>query len=166
MDVAVLTRIEPPDWFSHWKGLEDQRCYRLNRAGGRSAWHEWMRAPLRKWLGLAVEVSVVPPGCPHDACELVGESHGSLVVAASLLNIECPEAQPIERFASPLGGSRGDEDCPRAVDEQGPQVRIALLADAPETSSFTGGVLARCKANPAGEVPRRGEALDVHHRST
>lgn len=82
---------------NHWKGLEDQRCYRLIRAGGRSAEHEGMRAPLEVWLGFAAEVSLEAPSGPDDARELVGEGDGGLVVTAALLKIERPGAQPIKR---------------------------------------------------------------------
>jgi hypothetical protein len=50
------------------------------------------------------------------------------------------------------------------VYEQGSQVRIALLADATETAALTGGVLARGEPQPAGEVARCGEALDIDNR--
>ena len=50
--------------------------------------------------------------------------------------------------------------------EQGSQVRIALLADAPEPPSLAGGVFARGEAKPAGEVAAGGKALDVDHRGT
>jgi hypothetical protein len=82
---------------NHWMGLEDQICYRLIRAGGRSAWHEGMRAPLEMWLGVAAEVSLEAPRGPDDASEFVGEGDGGLVVTAAFLNAECPGAQPIER---------------------------------------------------------------------
>ena len=72
-------------------------CYRLIRADGRSAWHEGMRAPLMKWLDDAAEVTLVSPGSPDDASEFIGESDGGFVVTASLLKIERPGAQPIER---------------------------------------------------------------------
>ena len=52
--------------------------------------HEGMMVPLENWLWDAHEVAVVAPGGPHDASELVGERDGSLVVAASFLQIECP----------------------------------------------------------------------------
>jgi len=82
---------------NHWKGLEDQRCYRLIRAGGRSAEHEGMREPLKRWLGSVGEVSFVSPSSPDDAREFVGEGDGGLVVTAALLKVERPGAQPIER---------------------------------------------------------------------
>jgi hypothetical protein len=82
---------------NHWKGLEGQKCYRLIRAGGRSAWHEGMRAPLEVWLGFAAEVPLEAPGGPYDASEFVGEGDGGLVVAAALLKIERPGTQPIKR---------------------------------------------------------------------
>ena len=82
---------------NHWKGLEDQRCYRLIRAGGRSAVHEGMREPLRWWLEFAAEVALVAPGSPDDAREFVGEGDGGLVVTAPFLKVERPGAQPIER---------------------------------------------------------------------
>jgi hypothetical protein len=81
---------------NHWKGLEGQICYRLIRAGGRSAVHERMREPLKVWLGIAAEVLLVTPGGPDDAREFVGEGDGGLVVSPPFLKIERPGAQPIE----------------------------------------------------------------------
>ncbi len=54
--------------------------------------HEGMLVPLEKWLGMTHEVTLVAPGCPHDACEFVGEGNGRLVMAAPFLQIERPEA--------------------------------------------------------------------------
>ena len=82
---------------NHWKGLEDQKCYRLIRAGGRSAEHEGMREPQKVWLEFAAEVSLEAPSGPYDAREFVGEGDGGLVMAPALLKVECPGAQPIER---------------------------------------------------------------------
>ena len=80
-------------------GLEDQICYRLIRAGGRSAEHEGMRAPLEIEieLGVAGEVSLEAPGGPDDSSKLVGEGDGGVVVTTSFLKIERPTAQPIKR---------------------------------------------------------------------
>ena len=82
---------------NHWKGLEDQMCYRLIRAGGRSAEHEGIKAPLKGWLGFAAEVPLEAPGGPDDSCKFVREGDGGLVVTAALLKIDCPGTQPIER---------------------------------------------------------------------
>ena len=82
---------------NHWKGLKGQNCYRLIRAGGRSAVHEGMRGPLKGWLGFAAEVSIESPSSPDDTSEFVGERDGGLVVTAPLLKLERPSAQTIER---------------------------------------------------------------------
>ena len=68
-------------------GLDGQRCYRLIRAGGRSAVHEGMRAPLKMGSGFAAEFAIMAPGGPHDSSEFVGESNGGLVVPAPLLKL-------------------------------------------------------------------------------
>ena len=52
----------------------------------------------------------------------------------------------------------------RPVDEQHPQVGIALLADRAEVPALSRGVFARCEAEVAGEVPRGGEPLDIAYR--
>jgi hypothetical protein len=75
----------------------DQKCYRLIRAGGRSAVHEGMRAPLERWLGSASEVPLEAPSGSGDAREFVGKSDGRLVVTTPFLKIERPGAQSIER---------------------------------------------------------------------
>ena len=56
-----------------------------------------MRVPLEVWLDLAAEVALEAPGGPDNPCEFVGEGDGGLVMAAALLKIERPGAQPIER---------------------------------------------------------------------
>jgi hypothetical protein len=81
---------------NHWRGFESQKCYRLIRAGGRSAEHEGMRAPLKVWLEFAAVVSLEAPGGPDDAREFVGKGDGGLVVTAALLKIERPSAKPIK----------------------------------------------------------------------
>src|SRR5881628_1218404 len=52
----------------------------------------------------------------------------------------------------------------RPVDEQHPQVGIALLADRAEVPTLSRGVFARREAEVAGEVPPGGEPLDIAHR--
>src|SRR5688572_10314774 len=47
------------------------------------------------------------------------------------------------------------------MDQQGSQVRIALLADAPQASALTRGVLTRGEAQIACKVSSGREALDV-----
>ena len=58
-----------------------------------------MRAPLEMEieLGVAGEISLEAPGRPDDACKFIGEGDRGLVVTASFLKIECPNAQPIKR---------------------------------------------------------------------
>ena len=92
-----------------------------------------MRVPLERWLA---EVALVPPGSPDDACELVGEGDGGLVVAAPFLQVERPESEPIDCGSSALRGSCGYQHGSGAMDEQGSKIWIALLADAPEASAF------------------------------
>src|SRR2546430_12816360 len=52
----------------------------------------------------------------------------------------------------------------RPVDEQHPQVGIALLADRAEVPALSRGMFARREAEVAGEVPPGGEPLDIAHR--
>ena len=54
--------------------------------------HERMVEPQWRGLMVAHEVTLVAPGSPHNARELVGESDRRLVVTAPLLQIERPEA--------------------------------------------------------------------------
>ena len=96
--------------------------------------HEAMRLPLLWGLDPAAEVAVVTPGRPHDARELVGESDGGLVVTAAFLDIERPGAKPIERDGPALSAAGREQYGSGSMDEQGSQVRIALLADASQVS--------------------------------
>src|SRR5690606_25738263 len=72
--------------------------------------------------------------------------------------------QRSERSVGLSGASCGVQCGASAVNEKHANVRIALLADAAETSAGAGRELARCEPEPAGELATVAKRVNISHR--
>jgi hypothetical protein len=68
-----------------------------------------------------------------------------------------------ERLSGLLGPASGEDGRAGAVNEESPDVGIALLADASEAPAPSGGILARGEPEPTGEMAGALERVDVGH---
>jgi hypothetical protein len=81
------------------------------------------------------------PNGPGDAGHLVGHGGCCLVVTATRLEIEGPTAEAVG-----IGlGLSALQDSAGAVDEQHPEVNIALFADSAQTPPPTAGAFPGCE---------------------
>jgi hypothetical protein len=113
---------------------------------------------------IAVEVTFVIPDSPGDAHELVRERD------CRLIRMGCPRTPQrpllelgewsVTRFQTPCTVERSA--C--TVDEQHPQISIALLTDTTEAPPRAGGCLTRCEPEPACELAATLEGVDVADR--
>jgi hypothetical protein len=83
---------------------------------------------------VAVEATVMNRHGPEHAGQLVGQRDRGLVLAATLFDIKGEALQGIQRFAAAFGPVRSLKCGSGAVYEQGSQIGIAALADAPEVT--------------------------------
>lgn len=113
-----------------------------------------------------MKVGRATPHGPDDARELVGQGDRGLVVPASRGQRHGPLLQageavrPVAR--SPLCGQ---QHRPGAVREQAAQIAVTALADAPQIAPHAGGGLARCEAEPTGEIAAAPERVNVRDRT-
>ena len=96
----------------------------------------------------------VDPHSPDDPCDFVGQGDRGFVAAALLLDMQCPGPQLVRLFQI----LRSNQDCPRSVDQEHAQVRIASLADRPEPACLTTGAFSRRQTEETGEMPAAGKA--------
>lgn len=116
---------------------------------------------LRSLARIAIEGSLILPGCPDDTGESIGERDGGLVVTALALAVKRPAAQPIERVSGALGAMSCEQCRSSTVHEQCSQIGVALLGDFAQATLLCAGPLVRSEAQPGGEMPAGGESLNI-----
>ena len=92
---------------------------------------------------------------PQPPGQLVGQGAGGLVVAAGVLDLQCPGLQRIEVLSTTLLHPRRLQYRAGAVDQQRSYVDIAALGQASQPALLTRGMLARGQAQPRRETQRR-----------
>src|SRR5690606_6292024 len=128
----------------------------------------------RAWLGresadallaradvIGIETRAVVLRCPQSPRGLVGQRDGRLVVALAFGQRQRPLLGAVQRSTALSDAGRRDQGGACAVDQQGSQIGIAMLGDAPEPARTTAGILARCQAQRTGEVATRRESGEV-----
>src|SRR5262245_31038273 len=115
---------------------------------------------LRSWLcslSDRLEPLAMLPDCPGDSSEFVSQGDGGFVMARALLKAERPAAQPVLllRFlAMPENGAG-------TMNEEHAHVQVTSLGDVSQSTFRAAGAFARGEPEIAGEVPGRGEPVDV-----
>jgi len=103
------------------------------------------------------EGSLVSPHSPDDAGELVRHGDGRDIVTTTLLRRPRPRLK-VGRVSRAL---RVPQERARAMDQQHPQVHVALRADRAQPPTEGAGVLPRRQAKEARKVAARVEASNV-----
>lgn len=100
-----------------------------------------------------VEARDVMFGSPEPSGHLVGQRHGGFVVAFALGQRQRPLLGAIQRLPAFSGSVCGDQRRACAVDQQGAQVHIPPLGDAPKLARAAARILTRRQAQRTGKVP-------------
>src|SRR6266496_3385027 len=95
--------------------------------------------------------SLITPDAPTDPGEFVREGHGSDVVAFAVLEGEGPGAQIVGAGCDVAGPERRA----RAVDEQHPQIAVAVFSDAAQAAGERARMLPWREAEVGGAVAVR-----------
>ena len=94
---------------------------------------------------------------PQDARILVGQRRHGLLPTDTFLQLHQPLADAVVAFGRAPHGRLG------TLDQQGAQVVVATLGDAPEPGLAPGGVLAGHQAEPGAELARVGKLAEFAH---
>lgn len=95
---------------------------------------------------------------PHPPGIFVRQRYRGYILVASADELLKPAIGPVK-----LAFGHSDH-CPRAVDQQGPQITIAALADAQQGRLATTRMLPGCQPQPGRSLPSILKILGIPHR--